>query len=725
MSNTPPKRWRMTRRGFLIGLGGAGVLTLGWAVGLPKMRMAISDTVEGTEKPFSRGAPKASPTVWFTITPDNQIILNIQKIEMGQGILTALAQIAADELDIAWERISVQMADTGSGVDDANGTGNSESVVSHYLPLRQAAATLIVMLKTAAASQLGVARDSLTNSDATITSPDGQRITFGAVVAAHSGAWVVPEAVPTLKPNSDFRYIGQSQPRLDLPAKVTGKTSYGYDMRLPNMLWGIVARPLKFGATLASVNPQNATTMPGVHTVVIEKDFVAVAAETKSQAQIALNTMDIVWTEPAIPITQQAIEIAVTVDPNQGVLIQHEGEPQTILADSSRVISQAYRTPMAVHAHLEPQAAIVDVRADGIDAWVATQVPAGMTQAIADAIGRKASEVVVHPVFLGGGFGRRLDASLGAEAARLSAAAKRPVMVQWNRAEEFRNGNVRPPTHHVMQGSVDTTGQITVLSHHQASGDVLLTIFPALVGNILGWDIGAVRGAKLYYSANIGKQTIAQRVNLPIATSFWRGLGLLANGFAIESFIDELAKTTNLDPLQFRLKNLPDTRFGNRMKGVLQAVADLAKWGTPLPAGRAYGIACSADAGTCVAQIAEVSVTGTTINVHHVYAAVDAGLVINPDGVKAQTEGGIMMGVSSTLIEEFVVVAGEAGAVNFDKYPLLRNSQAPDISVVIVGDGEEPGGMGEPPIGPVAGAIANAVFALTGQRLTSLPLRLT
>ena len=724
MSNTPPKRWRVTRRGFLIGLGGAGVLTLGWAVGLPKLRMAISNFAEGTEKPVSRGAPKANPTVWFTINPDNHIILNIQKIEMGQGILTALAQIAADELDITWERIHVRMANTGSGVDDANGTGNSESVVSHYLPLRQAAATLTVMLKAAAASQLGVAVGSLTIKDATITSNDGRSLTFGEIVAAHKSEWVVPKEAPVLKPNSAFRYIGQSQPRVDLPAKVTGQIKYGHDMRLPNMLWGVVARPLKFGATIASVDPKNAATMPGVQKVIVEKGFVAVAAETKSQAQTALNAMDIVWNEPSTPITQQAIENAVTVDPNQGVIIQHDGEPETLLHYSSLVIGQTYRTPMAVHAHLEPQAAIVDVREDGIDAWVSTQVPAGMASGIADAIGRKASEVIVHPVFIGGGFGRRLDASLGAEAARLSAAAKRPVMIQWSRAEEFRNGYVRPPTNHVMQGSVDSDGYITVIAHHQASGDVLLPIFPAVVGDILGWDIGAVRGGKLYYSAKVGKQTVAQRVKLPIATSFWRGLGLLADGFAIESFIDELAKTVNMDPLAFRLKNLPDTPFGNRMKGVLQAVADLAKWGTPLPAGHAYGIACSADAGTCVAQIAEVSVSDGTINVHHVYAAVDAGLVINPDGVKAQTEGGIMMGVSSTLVEEFVVADGGAGAVNFDKYPLLRNSQAPDISVVIVGGGDEPGGMGEPPIGPVAGAIANAVFALTGQRLTSLPLRL-
>ncbi|MCX6015739.1 MAG: molybdopterin-dependent oxidoreductase [Chloroflexales bacterium] len=724
MTNTPPKRWRVTRRGFLIGLGGASVLTLGWAVGLPIMRMAISEMVEGTEKPYSRGAPKVSPTVWFTIHADNKITLNVQKIEMGQGILTALAQIAADELDIAWERISVHMANTGSGVDDANGTGNSESVVSHYLPLRQAAATLTIMLKTEAARQLGVPIENLSIKDASITASDGRSLTYGSVVAAHRGDWLVPKEAPMLKLNSTFRYIGKSQPRVDLPDKVTGKIIYGHDMRLPNMLWGAVARPLKFGATISSVDPKNAASMPGVHTVVVEQGFVGVAAETKTQAQTALNAMDIVWQEPAILITQQAIEDAVTVDPNQGVVIQHDGDPEAILHFSSLVIGQTYRTPMAVHAHLEPQAAIVDVRDDGIDAWVSTQVPSGMASGIAGAIGRNASQVTVHPVFIGGGFGRRLDATLGAEAARLSAAAKRPVMIQWSRAEEFRNGYVRPPTHHVMQGSVNEEGFITVIAHHQASGDVLLPIFPGLVGDILGWDIGAVRGAKLFYTAKVGKQTVAQRVKLPIATSFWRGLGLLADGFAIESFIDELAKTVNMDPLAFRLKNLPDTPFGNRMKRVLQAVADLAKWGTPLRAGRAYGIACSADAGTCVAQIAEVSVSGNIINVHHVYAAVDAGLVINPDGVNAQTEGGIMMGVSSTLIEEFLVVDGGAGAVNFDKYPLLRNSQAPDISVVIVGDGDAPGGMGEPPIGPVAGAIGNAVFALTGQRLTSLPLRL-
>lgn len=720
-SNNTPKRWRISRRGFLIGAGSTGaVLALGWLVGLPRIRLAISDAAEGTEKAFSRGAPKATPTQWFVIKSDNTIELYVQKIEMGQGIHTALAQIAADELDIPWENIRVIAATTGSAVDDPNGTGNSESVVSHYLPLRQAAGTLRDMLRADVASTWGVAASALTISDGVIRHND-KSMTFGEVVAQHKGEWTVPETAPTLKSPDQFRYIGKAQPRVDLPAKIVGDAKYGHDMRLPNMLWGVVARPTQFGATIASVDPKDAASMPGVVSVIVEDQFVAVAAEHKSQAMNALGAMQITWNTPQ-PLLQQAdIDAATTVQAGSGVVIQTEGAVDWTGDD---VIRMEFRSPMAVHAHLEPQAALVDVRDDGVDAWVSTQVPVGLHDAIAEALERDKTQVKVHPVYLGGGFGRRLEPTLGVEAARLSRAAKRPVYVSWNRAEEFRNGFVRPPTHHVMQGKVSADGTITAIEHHFASGDVLLTIFPPAVGTFIGWDIGAARGAKLYYTASTGKRTIGQRVALPIATSFWRGLGLLANGFAIESMIDEMAHRVGMDALEFRLKNLPDTRFGERMKRTLTAAANAAGWGKPLPAGRAHGIACSADAGTCVAQVAEISIVDNQIRVHHVYAAVDAGLVINPTGVQTQTEGGIVMGLGSTLIEQLTVVDGTFSAFNFDRYPLLRNSQAPDITVVLTGGEDDPGGMGEPPIGPVAGAVANAVFALTGKRLTTLPLAL-
>lgn len=716
-------RWKLNRRGLLIGVGTTvAVVAVGWVAGKDALRRGISNLAEGTEKAVSRGAPKATPTQWLSFSADNLLTVHVQKIEMGQGILTALAQIAAEELSIPWQNVRVEMDPTGSAVQDPNGTGNSESVVSHYLTLRTAAATLREMLIAAAATQLGVGASTLTATPTGVLSATGQALTYGAIVAAHSGEWQTPKTPPVLKNPSEFTLIGTSQQRLDIPSKVNGSAQYGHDIRLPNMAWGVVARPRIIGATIATVEQNNASSMPGVLAVVVDGQFVAVAAETKAQAQTALLAMTIAWTNPTPLVTQEAIEAATTVDPTTGIQIQRDGDAQTALDQAKTVYQREFRTPMAVHAHLEPQASVVDVKENSVDAWVSTQVPAGMASAIAKALNRDVAAVTVHPVFLGGGFGRRLDQGLGVEAARLSAAAKRPVAIAWSRADEFHNGFVRPPTHHVMRGSLTNDGHIEALSHHQASGDVLLTIFPASVGTFLGWDIGAVRGAKWYYSASAGRLMTAQRVQLPIATSFWRGLGLLADGFAIESFIDELAEKAAIDPLEFRLRNLPDTEFGQRMKNTLKAVAALAHWDTPPAPGHAYGLACSADAGTCVAQIAEVSVDAGQVVVHHVYAAVDCGQVINPDGVIAQTEGGIMMGVGSTLIEALTVVDGAVSASNFDAYPLLRTSRAPDISVVIVPSTAEPGGMGEPPIGPIAGAIANAVYRLTNVRPERLPI---
>ena len=719
----PALRWKLSRRGLLIGVGTTvAAVAVGWVAGKDTLRRGISNAAEGTEKPVSRGAPSATPTQWLSFSADNILTVHVQKIEMGQGILTALAQIAAEELSLPWENVRVVMDPTGSAVQDPNGTGNSESVVSHYTPLRTAAATLREMLIAAAASQLAVDVGTLTVTSTGVRSASGKELTYGAIVAAHTGDWQTPENPPTLKPAREFTLIGTPKQRLDIPSKVNGTAQYGHDVRIPNMVWGVVARPRIIGATISSVDQRDAATYPGVVAVVVEDQFVGVAAETKAQAQTALLAMNITWTNPATLVTQAAIDTATTVDPAQGVQIQLDGDALGTLDQAKSVLYREFRTPMAAHAHLEPQASVVDVKENSVDAWVSTQVPVGMANAIAKVLDRDIATVTVHPVYLGGGFGRRLDDGLGVEAARLSAAAKRPVAIAWSRADEFHNGFVRPPTHHVMRGSLTEDGRIEALSHHQASGDVLLTIFPAAIGTFLGWDIGAVRGAKWYYTASAGRVMTAQRVALPVATSFWRGLGLLADGFAIESFIDELAEQANVDPLEFRLRHLPDTEFGNRMKNTLNAVATLAQWDKPAAPGHAYGLACSADAGTCVAQIADVSLNGDQIIVHHVYAAVDCGQVINPDGVIAQTEGGIIMGVGSTLVEALTVVDGAYGASNFDAYPLLRNSRAPDISVVIVPSSAEPGGMGEPPIGPVAGAIANAVYRLTNARPDQLPI---
>jgi isoquinoline 1-oxidoreductase beta subunit len=387
-------------------------------------------------------------------------------------------------------------------------------------------------------------------------------------------------------------------------------------------------------------------------------------------------------------------------------------------------VEAEYRTPMAYHAYLEPMAAVADVRPDKVEVWASTQAANSLRGAVAEATGRKEEEVIVHPVYLGGGFGRKIDERAAVEAARLSQAASKPVQVAMSRPEDFRSGFVRPPTHNRLRASLSENGDILALEHQTASGEVAFPFLPRVMGTVLGADFGSYRGATLQYAVP-DLQTIAWLVKLPVATGWWRGLGLLANTFAVESFIDELATAANLDPLEFRLRHLPDSEKGQRMRTALQAAAERANWGTTLPQGHALGLAMGYDVGTISVEIAEASFEDGQIRVHKVTAAVDPGLAVNPDGVKAQTEGCITMGLSSTLLEEVQIKDGVLQASNFHQYPLLRNAAAPDIEVLVLSSSETPSGMGEPPIAPIPAAVANAVFMATGQRLRRLPLKFT
>jgi len=716
---TRPQRWRMSRRGFLIGLGVVGGgLALGAVFGLPAARLMLADMF-GDVIEIPSTMPR-EPDLWFTIRPDGQVLMTMPKVEMGQGVHTALAQIAAEELGVAWEQMQVVQSSSRGPIADGAGTSASYSVISLFPVLREVAATLREMIRAAGAEQLGIPLSQTRIERGVVIDAERpeRQITFGELVAQERD-WQLPSEAAPLTPPERWQMIGQPLPRLDLPAKIRGTAVYGYDVRVDGMLYGAVARPPRLGARLRRAAPGTARNRPGVLEVVIRDDFAGVVAESRLTAYAALNDVELDWELPP-PFDLQDIEQRLAAQAGAGTVIQRQGDAPAMLR-GGQVIEATYRTPLAAHANLEPQAALVDVQPDRVRAWVSTQSPVQVARTLAQVLGRKPEAVEVTPTYLGGGFGRKVTTTVATEAALLSAAVGRPVHVGWTRTEEFRYGYLRPPTYATFRATLDQGGQIIALEQRHVSGNVLFDLFPAPLRWLFGSDFGGWRGARLVYAIP-NLLVTAQTVELPLPTGPWRGLGLLANVFAVESFIDELATAAGIDPLDFRLRHLPANELGQRFRTALETVATMSGWREAPPPGRARGIACSIDAGTIAAHVAEVGLVDNRPRVYRVWAVVDPGVAINPDGLAAQTEGGIMMGLSAALLEQVTISDGRIEAGNFDRYPLLTIADAPEVFVQILRSGDQPFGGGEPPMGPIAAAVANALAALTGKRRREWPL---
>ncbi len=725
--NAPEKReelkWFISRRSFLIGLGITGAtLALSIPLGLPLARRRMARMTEGG---YSGGA--LDPLAWFEIQPDNRVRLYVTKAELGQGIHTSLAQIAAEELEIPWEKLDVVHAGTNQSDGKFSGTAGSMSVKTLYTPLRQAAATLREMLRIQAAIVLAQPAANLVARDGgfEVRGNPTIRTTYGEL-AGRRVDWQVPKKEVPLKSKGTYKIIGRSFPRVDIPAKVTGETVFGYDARLAGMLYGAVARPPTLGVKMISAQPGKAAQMPGVARVIIDSGFAGVVARSQIQAEAARDALEIEWDRGHL-WQQQELEDLITIGGPDGVTIQSKGNASSILRRGTPVTAE-YNTCFAAHAGLEPQAALADVKAGSVRVWTSTQHEYTVRTDVAEAIGVDPEQVEAIPNKVGGGFGRKSGTGAGlgaaAEAAILSKAVGKPVHVNWNRAEEMRHGYFRPFTRHRLSAVIDDNGQIEAMENLQASGDALLNFLPKLAAWIIGFDFGGARGTLIPYAIPNRKVTVWSH-QVPIPTGPWRGVGLFPNIFSLESFMDELAHAAGADPLQFRLNHLADDAAGKRMRAVLQAVADRARWGKPLSAGRARGIACCDDVDTMVAEVAEISLDRRTnrLRVHRVVAAMDCGRVINPDGAIAQVQGAVTMGISAALLEEITVKDGRVEAGNFDRYPLLRMGEAPLVETILLEapDGK-PRGVGEPPVGPIAPAIGNAFFALTGKRLRQIPM---
>ncbi|MEL6986234.1 MAG: molybdopterin cofactor-binding domain-containing protein [Bacteroidota bacterium] len=721
--NKKPKKVR--RRKFLKYTGvGVGLMLGGiWLARNPLRRM-LYEAGETMVPPY---VGDTSPLVWFQVTPNNEVVLHSSKVEMGQGTFTSFAQIAADELDVDVNKIKVVHAATNTGNIDGMSTGGSLSVAGLYQPLREMAATMRVMLKNKAAEKLGVDASSLTTSNG-VVSGGGKSMTYGEIVQGVED-WDIPDT-PTLRDRSSYKYVGKPIPRVDLEAKVLGDPIFGIDATMEDMLYASVVRPRLVDASMENFDTSEAEKMPGVVQVIKEDGFVGVVANSYVEANNARKKIKFDYNKTK-NWNLKDIEDYIKLPNGDKTIIQKEGSA-ILKMDEGELMEMEFKSPIGAHAQLEPNGAIASFKDGKVTVIMSTQVVSVTQKAIAKALGIKDEDVNLIPTFLGGGFGRRLTTPNAVQAALMSKAVGKPVKCFFDRKQEFQNDSFRPPTHHIMRGRVGEDGTLLGLEHNFSSGDVMINstlskaLFPPGGTAMVRADLGAIRGGSIMYRDIENHRSVSHHRTLPFATSFWRSLGLLANTFAIESFIDEIALKYNLDPIAMRLKYLSDDKQGKRIAAVIKKCAENAGYSNTVSNGRAMGFAASVDAGSPCAQVVEASIENGKIKVHKVTAVMDCGIAVNPDQVKAQVEGCIIMGMSASLFEQMNLKENKLFPINYGSYQIAMMKDSPrEINVELIEGDSVPGPVGEPPLGPIGAAIGNAVRRLTGQRLTELPMKLT
>lgn len=717
---TPPRRraepLELSRRDFLRAgaVAGAG-LTL--AISLPGC--APREAAQVTT-PFQ-------PNAWLRISTDDTVTLVVDRSEMGQGVMTALPALLAEELDVSWERVRVEPA--GAGAEYYNpmfasqATGGSTSVAAAWKPLREAGAKARAMLVSAAAEVWNVDRaECRTEPGVVVHGRSRRRLRYGEL-AERAARLPVPDQVP-LKEPGDFRYIGTAVPRLDLPDKVTGKARFGLDVEVPGMLVAVVARSPVFGGKAKGWDEAAALQVPGVRKIVHLSSGIAVLADGYWAARKGRDALTVVWDRsPGDGWSTDAMRTEMaSLARRPGLVARTAGSGALVRGD--RTVSASYEAPYLAHACMEPMNATAHVEADRCTVWAPTQYQAGpalgggVLETAARITGLDPSRVTVHTTYLGGGFGRRVMQDFVIEAVEASKLAGVPVKVIWTREDDIQHDFYRPPTRVDCAASLAADGT--------PSGLTARVVCPSLASALFGaprtaLDTDAVEGLRNLPYAIPNLRIDAVHPGWPVPIGFWRSVGSSQNGFVLESFMDELAWAAGKDPVAFREALLGQAP---RHLGVLRVAAEKAGWGTPLPEGKARGVAVVESFNSYVAEVAEVSLRpDRTVKVERVVAAVDCGTVVNPDIVRAQVESAIVYGLTAALHGEITVDQGRVVQSNFHDYPLLRMPEMPVVEVHLVPSREVPTGIGEPGTPPIAPAVCNAIYALTRQRIRRLPIR--
>ncbi|PYM97576.1 MAG: hypothetical protein DME08_10135 [Candidatus Rokuibacteriota bacterium] len=660
----------LTRRTLL-----KGALTLG------------AGLVIGFELPLSRQARAQQPGMfapnqWLKIDRDGIVTITNSVPEMGQGSMTTMPMIVADELDADWGKIKVEQAPANPAlyanpVTKTQSYGGSRGVRDHLEMWRKAGAAARTMLKQAAAQEWGVPESEVDTEPGTVIHrPSGRKLMYGQLVD-RAAQLPVPQD-PKLKTKDQFRYIGKEGiARLDIPLKTDGKAIYGIDVKVPGAQVGSIERCPVFGGKVETFDASAAKAIKGVSHVVQVTNGIAVVGDSFWSVMKGRRALRVKWNEgPLANLSSAEITRGYQDLAKQpGQVARKEGDAEKVLGGGGKVIEAVYQVPFLEHACMEPMNCTASVKADRCEVWVPTQNPGGHQALAAKITGLPLEKVTINTTLLGGGFGRRGEPDFVTDAVETSKAIGGPVKIIWTREDDLQHGFYRPATYNVFKATLDAQGTPTAWWNR--------IVGPGIVG-------------------------------------FWRSVGSSQNAFITESFIDELAHAAGKDPYEYRRALLGKAK---RHKTVLETAATKANWGAPLPAGRARGIAVAFSYGSYAAHVAEVSVTPDgQLRVHKLVCAIDCGIAVNPDQVRAQMEGGAVYAMTG-LFDQITLEKGRVQQSNFHDYPMLRIAEAPVVETHIVDSGEAPGGLGEPGVPPVAPSICNAVFALTGKRIRTLPIR--
>jgi isoquinoline 1-oxidoreductase subunit beta len=700
----------LTRRGFLrAGLAAGGALVVGFHLPLTNAAQAAK--------------PLFAPNAFIRIDHDGKITLIMPQVEMGQGIYTSVAMILAEELDAAFDHVTLEAAPPndklyGNPVFGIQVTGNSNSVRAFWLPLRNAAAGTRAILVQAASQQWKVEPATIrTENSEAIHDASGRRLAYGALIDRAQG--LTPPKDPPLKDPKDFKLIGKPLKRFDTPDKVNGKVVYGIDAMPPGVKFATLAACPVFGGKIGHVDDAKAKNVPGVHQVIVLEDFVAVVGDHMWAAKQGLAALDITWNEgPHSGVSSDDVWKQLrAASKMEGAVAKSTGDVTKGLAEGD-LMEAAFELPFLAHATMEPMNCTVHVTPATCEVWVGSQVLSRAQATAAKVTGLPLDKVTVHNHLIGGGFGRRLEVDMIDQAVQIAKQVDGPVKVVWTREEDIQHDLYRPVYRDTLSATV-SNGRIVGWKHRITGSSIIARWLPPAFQK--GIDIDAIdSGADIPYDIPNVRVEYVRDEPPAVPTGFWRGVGPNNNVFAIESFMDELAKKSNKDPVAFR-RDLLDK--SPRLKAALELAATKSGWGNPLPARTGRGIALQVSFGSFIATVAEAEVDAEgEVRVHRIVCAVDTGIVVNPDTVVAQLQGGLIFGLTAALYGKITIAKGRVEQSNFNDYRMLRINQTPQIEVHLIQSGEPPGGIGETGVTAAPPALGNALFAATGIRLRRLPI---